>query len=367
VITYTPSESEGPSTNVIVTVASDGTVSITNSFEVIVTEVNVAPVAVNNSYFLTNSVLTVSASGVLGNDTDSDLPVNVLTAVLVSGTTNGTLSLNSNGGFTYTPNNGFSGLDGFTYRANDGLANSAVAVVSITVSNRPFVITSVVVNGGVAVVTWNSTPGLSYRVQYKDNLSATNWNDINPVVTATNISSSVTNVVGNAPQRFYRVQIVPTPQPVILSLQVSNGLAVITWSSVPGKVYGLEYKRELTDTNWTEELPHITATGFTTSVTNNVGSSSQRFYRIKLIEAPVMNSLPPVAVDDVSISWSSGSAIISWASIGGINYVVQYKDQLTDVAWTSLVPNITATGTTSSLTNNVGVSYQRFYRVMSLP
>ena len=275
--------------------------------------------------------------------------------------------LNANGGFTYTPNIGFSGLDGFTYRANDGLANSGVAFVSITVSNRPFVITSVVVNGGVAVVTWNSTPGISYRVQYKDNLSATDWSDINPVVTATNNSSSITNVVGSAPQRFYRVQIVQTPQPVILSLQVNSGLAVITWSSIPGKVYGLEYKRELTDTNWTEELPHVTATGFTTSVTNNVGSSSQRFYRVKLIEAPVMNSLPPVVVDDVSISWSSGSAIISWASVGGISYVVQYKDQLTDVSWTSLAPNITATGTTSSLTNNVGVSYQRFYRVMSLP
>ena len=33
--------------------------------------------------------------------------------------------------------------------------------------------------------------------------------------------------------RFYRVQIVETPQPVILSLQVTNGNAVITWASVP--------------------------------------------------------------------------------------------------------------------------------------
>ena len=283
VISYTPSESEGPSTNTIRTVVSDGTVSITNSFVVVVTEVNVAPVAVNNSYLLTNTVLTVAASGVLANDTDSDLPANILTAILVSGTMNGTLSLNANGGFTYTPNNGFSGLDGFTYRANDGLANSAVAFVSITVSNRPFVITSVAISGGLAFVTWNSTPGLSYRVQYKDDLSAASWNDINPVVTSTNASSSVTNVLGSAQHRFYRVQIVPTPPPVILSLRLDSGVTVITWSSVPGKVYCLEYKMELTDTNWTEQLPYVSATGFSTSMTNSFASSSQPFYRVKCL------------------------------------------------------------------------------------
>jgi len=283
VITWTPTEAQGPSTNVFTTVVNDGVASATNSFSVVVTEVNLAPVATNDSYFLTNAVLTVAANGILANDSDADLPVNTLTAVLVSGPTNGVLNLSSNGGFTYTPNVGFSGLDVFTYRAMDGVATSAVATVSITVSNRPFIITSVQVNSGLATVTWNSTPGLSYRVQYLSNLNSTNWSDVNPIVAATNISASVTNFVGSNPQRFYRVKVAETPQPVILSLQVTNGNAVITWSSVATKNYQLQYKTNLTDVTWTEVAPSITATGATTTTTNAVGATSQRFFRIRLM------------------------------------------------------------------------------------
>ena len=258
---------------------------MTNSFGVVVTEANVAPVAANDSYFITNSILTVTAGGLLNNDSDADLPTNVLTVILVSGPTNGVLNFSTNGGFTYIPNSGFNGLDAFTYRAFDGVTNSMVAAASITVSNRPFVITSVAVNAGVAIVTWNSTIGLSYRVQYKDSLTSSLWIDFNPVVTATNISTSITNTIGSAPQRFYRVQIVEMPtvipiQPVILSLQVTNGSAVITWSSVAGSVYGLQYKTNLTDSAWTDVLPTITATAGTITRTNFVGGNSQRFYRV---------------------------------------------------------------------------------------
>jgi hypothetical protein len=70
--------------------------------------------------------------GVLGNDSDAD--GDALTAVLVSGPTSGALVLNPNGSFTYTPNAGFFGSDSFTYKANDGLADSNVVTVTITVN-----------------------------------------------------------------------------------------------------------------------------------------------------------------------------------------------------------------------------------------
>jgi len=95
-------------------------------------QANRPPLATNDSYSTNqNTALTVPAPGVLGNDTDPD--GNPLTAALVATTLNGSLTLNSNGSFTYTPNTGFSGSDSFTYRANDGLANSNTATVSITV------------------------------------------------------------------------------------------------------------------------------------------------------------------------------------------------------------------------------------------
>ena len=40
-----------------------------------------------------------------------------MTAALVSGPSHGVVTLDTNGGFTYTPATGFIGADSFTYRA----------------------------------------------------------------------------------------------------------------------------------------------------------------------------------------------------------------------------------------------------------
>src|SRR5439155_14063122 len=71
---------------------------------------------------------------VLGNDTDAD--GNPLTAVLVSGSlpAQGTLTLNANGSFTFTPALNFNGPATFTYKANDGSLDSNTATVTITVT-----------------------------------------------------------------------------------------------------------------------------------------------------------------------------------------------------------------------------------------
>ncbi|NOG48618.1 MAG: tandem-95 repeat protein [Chloroflexi bacterium] len=99
-----------------------------------VNPVNDAPVAVNDAYTTDEDVALVvdAATGLLANDTDAE--ADPLTAVLVVGPTNGTLTLNSDGGFTYTPNANFNGSDTFTYKANDSTADSNVATVTITVN-----------------------------------------------------------------------------------------------------------------------------------------------------------------------------------------------------------------------------------------
>src|SRR5262249_15645837 len=68
-----------------------------------VTPVNDAPVAHDDVYAATEDTpLTASVPGVLSNDTDVDAGT-TLTAALVAGPAVGTLTLNSNGSFTYTP------------------------------------------------------------------------------------------------------------------------------------------------------------------------------------------------------------------------------------------------------------------------
>ncbi|HEX5220863.1 MAG TPA: MBG domain-containing protein [Verrucomicrobiae bacterium] len=97
---------------------------------VYVKETGNIPVANNNNYsVVSGETLTVAAPGVLGNDSGSSL-----SAVLLATTTQGTLNLNSDGGFTYTPNAQFIGTDTFTYRASDGQTNSNIATVSIIVT-----------------------------------------------------------------------------------------------------------------------------------------------------------------------------------------------------------------------------------------
>jgi VCBS repeat-containing protein len=99
-----------------------------------VAQVIAAPVAVNDSYTTSEgaTLTTTTQNGVLANDTDnSDTP---LTAVLVTGPTEGTLNLNANGSFTYTPNPMYFGSDSFTYEAFDGTNDSQPATVMLTVT-----------------------------------------------------------------------------------------------------------------------------------------------------------------------------------------------------------------------------------------
>jgi hypothetical protein len=91
---------------------------------------NRAPLARSDDFTVTEDVqLTVSAPGVLGNDSDPD--GDALIASLQSGTTFGSLSLSPNGGFTYAPNPNFSGSDEFTYIASDGHGGRTTATVTL--------------------------------------------------------------------------------------------------------------------------------------------------------------------------------------------------------------------------------------------
>ena len=131
--TYTPNTNYN-GTDSFTYRANDGkTSSAPATVTITINSVNDVPVANADSYSVNeDSPLVVSAPGVLGNDTDAD--GNPLTAVLDTGTTHGTLTLNSNGSFSYMPSANFNGTDSFTYRASDGQASSPLVTVTITVN-----------------------------------------------------------------------------------------------------------------------------------------------------------------------------------------------------------------------------------------
>ncbi|HQR05482.1 MAG TPA: Ig-like domain-containing protein [Gemmatales bacterium] len=97
---------------------------------------NVAPVSLNDgpggSYLARPGVaINVASPGVLANDYDPDGPFSGLTAVKKSNPTKGSVVLNPDGSFVYTPNANASGNDSFTYVAFDGSKNGNLATVTI--------------------------------------------------------------------------------------------------------------------------------------------------------------------------------------------------------------------------------------------
>jgi VCBS repeat-containing protein len=99
--------------------------------------INNPPVAVTETIAVmeggTATTTTNGSTSVLSNDTDTDAG-DPLTAVLVTNPTEGTLTLNPNGTFSYVHGGGNLASDSFTYSANDGKINGAPVTVSITVT-----------------------------------------------------------------------------------------------------------------------------------------------------------------------------------------------------------------------------------------
>ena len=60
-------------------------------------------------------------------------------------------------------------------------------------------------------LSWISSTGLVYQVQFKTNLLQTNWTDLNKAFTATNYIASMldTNALASSPRRFYRLILSP--------------------------------------------------------------------------------------------------------------------------------------------------------------
>lgn len=111
---------------------------------------NQAPVAVDDTFTVAQGEST--SLNVLTNDADSEN--DTLTITDVSTSTNGIVTTDGTL-VSYTPNEGFSGIDSFTYTVSDGNGGTATAMVnlSITESEQPSMIVS------VAGLNFTSTEG----------------------------------------------------------------------------------------------------------------------------------------------------------------------------------------------------------------
>ncbi|MBK1657628.1 Ig-like domain-containing protein [Paracraurococcus ruber] len=115
--------------------AFDGTV-FGNFTTVTIDVVNAAPVAVADSYTVQEGrLLTVAAPGLLANDSDPDGDTLAVTGFFEPA--NGTVSLVTNGGLTYTPNPDFAGTGSFAYVLSDGTMTTNGTVTITVVEGTP--------------------------------------------------------------------------------------------------------------------------------------------------------------------------------------------------------------------------------------
>ena len=124
----------GPSSDgvytVVVTVSDGNGGSVTDTFTYTVG--NPPPVAGDDTFSTAED--TAVSGTVSGGDADTAPDSDPLGYSLVTGTSNGTLALNPDGTFTYTPTANFNGTDTFTYQVSDGQGGTDTATVTITVT-----------------------------------------------------------------------------------------------------------------------------------------------------------------------------------------------------------------------------------------
>jgi len=223
IITWMPAQTQSPGTNVLTTVVTntDGYnlanphVSATNSFIVVVREVNIAPVlpVIPDQTVTELALLTV---------TNTAFETNIhatLSYTLVNPPEGATID--AHGIITWMPSQMQSpGKDTLItvvtntdpYDLNNphlSDTNSFTVTVTMLSSPPPPLIQSVSISNGTVTISWSAVAGHTYMLERKDDPAGTNWTDVPPAVSAAGTSAAATDVVGDAIQRFYRVVLQP--------------------------------------------------------------------------------------------------------------------------------------------------------------
>jgi hypothetical protein len=311
VVTWTPTEAQGPGTNTITVIVTDNgqpPLSATNSFAVVVNELNSPPVLPAQ----TNRTITGLTSIIVTNTaSDSDLPSNFLNYALTAGPSNAVID--ANGVIAWAPTIAqVPGTNVFTTVVTD-FDPSAVDFQQLTATNTFVVVVNAIHNGPVLPVQTNRTIApfttmvvtntafeadippchLSYTLADAPSGAAIDSNGIiiwTPGFQQSAVTRTFVTVVTDdgipslSDTNSFSVTVnPPPPSPVIQYLTMTNGTVTIRWTAAAGHSYRLEYKDDFANTNWNTSGSNILATEATAVATDTPGSASQRFYRVVLL------------------------------------------------------------------------------------
>jgi hypothetical protein len=416
VITWTPTEAQGPSTNLFITVVADNGVpslSATNSFTVIVTEVNngpVLPVQTNRTLLNQVSLLVTNTA------TDSDAPANTLAYNLVNPPSGA--AIDTNGIITWTPTAAQTPSTAvITTIVTDNGVPARSATNSFTVS---VVDTNAVISlfsdsfARTAIAPWVSQTGTwkisggilngsaknaNYGFVYLTN-SWTNFSVEAQLRFATNAyAGGIGGYLNRSTGARYAAWIYPEASAggsnVVRLLKFSawktysyNGVSTVpmvqanlpsvgtNWHNLKlafsGSQIAVYYDSNLViNTTDTEAVPY-TSGGITLDMRSSTSADLVAFDSVLVnsipqgitLQRPVSDPIDVPAPVLQSVTVQAGGAVVTWMAVPGSNYRLQYRDDLNSGDWIDATDAVMATESVMTATNSVGDSSMRFYRVV---
>jgi hypothetical protein len=208
VFSWVPTELQGPGVYpVTVIVTDDGTPQMSDSetIQIIVREVNSAPVIVpiGTQYLIVGQQLNLEVVG-----TDSDVPVQNLRYSLEAGAPTGMTIDSVSGQLSWTATATAVGTNTVSVKVSDdgSPVMSSTRSFQIVVGAKPRLeVTRINSNGEKIKISFDSLPDKRYQLEYTDSLGS-NWLT-NTVLTGTGGKLSITNSVNSPKQRFYKLTV----------------------------------------------------------------------------------------------------------------------------------------------------------------
>jgi len=208
-LAWTPTEAQGPSINSVTVRVSDGDLNAEQTFQVIVTEVNTAPVlvAVADQDVPAGGRLTLVLVA-----TDADLPAQTLTFSLVTGPAG--LTVSPAGPVLWIPDPGQSpSTNWVVVRVTDGIAQRegtfTVRVLAPEGGDFAISIGEFDANTGRFELRWPARPGQRFQPEFQTQLGDTVWLPAGEVITATGSVAAFLVTTDEQSARLFRVVYLP--------------------------------------------------------------------------------------------------------------------------------------------------------------
>jgi alpha-tubulin suppressor-like RCC1 family protein len=159
-----------------------------------------------------------------------------------------------------------------------GATTSAVATVTVSIPQPVLLSPGTMTNG--FRFSFLSIAGVIYVVEYKHNLSAGAWTELERRFGVGGVEI-VTDTSANSAMRFYRVRALYAPSPKLGAATWNGGSVNFNFATVAGAQYIVEFTDQLASPQW-HEVQTISGTGSSVTFTNSAQAAPQRFFRLRV-------------------------------------------------------------------------------------